>query len=450
MLTSENSDSPVQPLTPGSLHRPDSFSTYSVPNRGGASTGTNGTASARHSSDRSRSTPISTPRRVIHDLADMPHTTSPESDVSATAMMGLGIDLGAGQHVNGTPSAGGNNPTSSNYNSFGAGGEETLRHKTSSKSLNVHGQGQGNEDLFFTSQEYGQQSPARRGSVIVTAGTPTSSAAQGIQSSADSPRRVSILASSSSATSNGGPLIPDSGDPPPTASTTTSVASGAPPTIPSSLSASSSIQTQSSLTTPRLADPDTASITSSAPSSTYPASTGPGAASTAAPSSAGGKKMPWRRTSVGGSKKRKPTGLASAIAASGLAMANPGVAQPLAQFTPPPVPPTQTQVQPPRPPPKSPPRSAAVSTTAGRRSSNAERTTRSRSMSATGDDGISNGGYNGELYSDVSSESEDELDLNEDDIPVTGFAVASSKRNADFHEMFQSVPEGDYLIEGAR
>jgi hypothetical protein len=34
------------------------------------------------------------------------------------------------------------------------------------------------------------------------------------------------------------------------------------------------------------------------------------------------------------------------------------------------------------------------------------------------------------------------------DIPVTGFAVASSKRNADFHELFPNVPEGDYLIEG--
>lgn len=31
---------------------------------------------------------------------------------------------------------------------------------------------------------------------------------------------------------------------------------------------------------------------------------------------------------------------------------------------------------------------------------------------------------------------------------ITGFAVASSKRNADFHGMFQSVPEDDYLIEG--
>ncbi|KZT27659.1 GRAM-domain-containing protein [Neolentinus lepideus HHB14362 ss-1] len=44
-------------------------------------------------------------------------------------------------------------------------------------------------------------------------------------------------------------------------------------------------------------------------------------------------------------------------------------------------------------------------------------------------------------------ESSDELDLNEDDIPVTGFAVASNKRNADFHELFPSIPEGDYLID---
>lgn len=31
---------------------------------------------------------------------------------------------------------------------------------------------------------------------------------------------------------------------------------------------------------------------------------------------------------------------------------------------------------------------------------------------------------------------------------VTGFAVASSRRNTDFHELFRSIPEGDYLIEG--
>lgn len=53
---------------------------------------------------------------------------------------------------------------------------------------------------------------------------------------------------------------------------------------------------------------------------------------------------------------------------------------------------------------------------------------------------------------EVDEDDEDEellRDLNEEDIPVTGFAVASNKRNADFHDLFPSVPEGDYLIEGA-
>ena len=55
----------------------------------------------------------------------------------------------------------------------------------------------------------------------------------------------------------------------------------------------------------------------------------------------------------------------------------------------------------------------------------------------------------GDTFSgDESGSSSDELDLNEQDIPVTGFAVASNKRNADFHELFPNIPEGDYLIEG--
>ncbi|KAG8896134.1 hypothetical protein FRB99_009056 [Tulasnella sp. 403] len=45
------------------------------------------------------------------------------------------------------------------------------------------------------------------------------------------------------------------------------------------------------------------------------------------------------------------------------------------------------------------------------------------------------------------SDSQDEMSFNDQDIPITGFAVASSKRNADFHELFPAVPEGDYLIE---
>ena len=52
---------------------------------------------------------------------------------------------------------------------------------------------------------------------------------------------------------------------------------------------------------------------------------------------------------------------------------------------------------------------------------------------------------------DDDDSDDDELlaELNDGDIPVTGFAVASNKRNADFHELFKTIPEGDYLIEGA-
>lgn len=35
-----------------------------------------------------------------------------------------------------------------------------------------------------------------------------------------------------------------------------------------------------------------------------------------------------------------------------------------------------------------------------------------------------------------------------DHLPVTGFAVASNRRNAEFHTLFPTVDEGDYLIEG--
>ncbi|KAH7101443.1 hypothetical protein BKA62DRAFT_703829 [Auriculariales sp. MPI-PUGE-AT-0066] len=55
--------------------------------------------------------------------------------------------------------------------------------------------------------------------------------------------------------------------------------------------------------------------------------------------------------------------------------------------------------------------------------------------------------------SDDTSTSESETDdasrlfLDQDAIPVTGFAVASSKRNIEFHEMFPQVPPDDYLIE---
>ncbi|KAF9516001.1 hypothetical protein BS47DRAFT_1443735, partial [Hydnum rufescens UP504] len=52
-----------------------------------------------------------------------------------------------------------------------------------------------------------------------------------------------------------------------------------------------------------------------------------------------------------------------------------------------------------------------------------------------------------EELSDDVYDSPDAFSFQEDDIPVTGFAVASSKRNADFHELFPEIAQGDYLIE---
>jgi hypothetical protein len=51
------------------------------------------------------------------------------------------------------------------------------------------------------------------------------------------------------------------------------------------------------------------------------------------------------------------------------------------------------------------------------------------------------------LYGEDEEEDDSGSDL-DDDLPVSGFAVASTRRNADFHAMFPSVDEGDYLIEG--
>lgn len=51
------------------------------------------------------------------------------------------------------------------------------------------------------------------------------------------------------------------------------------------------------------------------------------------------------------------------------------------------------------------------------------------------------------MYGDDDDEDDSGSEL-DDDLPVTGFAVASNRRNADFHAMFPTVDEGDYLIEG--
>ena len=66
------------------------------------------------------------------------------------------------------------------------------------------------------------------------------------------------------------------------------------------------------------------------------------------------------------------------------------------------------------------------------------------------DPSISNTVGSDEAYDDEDDEDEEDTESEGDDhLPVTGFAVASNKRQADFHSMFSSVDEGDYLIEGA-
>ncbi|TXT04993.1 hypothetical protein VHUM_03813 [Vanrija humicola] len=59
---------------------------------------------------------------------------------------------------------------------------------------------------------------------------------------------------------------------------------------------------------------------------------------------------------------------------------------------------------------------------------------------AHGDD--SDDGYGSEDDSENESDTE-----GLDHLPVTGFAVASNRRNAEFHALFPTVDEGDYLIE---
>ncbi|KAI0354769.1 hypothetical protein OH77DRAFT_1404627 [Trametes cingulata] len=146
--------------------------------------------------------------------------------------------------------------------------------------------------------------------------------------------------------------------------------------------------------------------------------------------SAGSNKSPPRKGTASG-------GLASALAASGLAMANPGL-------TLPPISPADTSAA-----------NGGASGRGGRRSFDTPKTPpggRSRGTSinyGASDYSDRESFHSGEgAYSDEEGSSEsDELDLDPDDIPVTGFAVASNKRNQDFHELFPTVPEGDYLIE---
>ncbi|KAK7051518.1 hypothetical protein VNI00_004492 [Paramarasmius palmivorus] len=198
-----------------------------------------------------------------------------------------------------------------------------------------------------------------------------------------------------------------------------------------------------------------------------------------------GGRSPWTRK-----PSSKPTGLAGAIAASGLAMANSGLsstqhvqmhAQVQGALSPPkgsktlpnPVPPAMNRT----------PSNSNIS-----HASSPKRARRSSSGARSQIDGLppdSNGAaYDIDYYSGLDSDSSDDdedsssegaggengysesevpparsRELSVDslggrsgngelrDLPVTGFAVASSRRNAEFHELFPGIPEGDYLIE---
>ncbi|KAK7462674.1 hypothetical protein VKT23_007262 [Stygiomarasmius scandens] len=224
-------------------------------------------------------------------------------------------------------------------------------------------------------------------------------------------------------------------------------------------------------------DSDAASIRSAAPAPARSSSTSP-TQNTKRKETKG-----WRKPSS------KPTGLASAIAASGLAMANPALSgQQQVQLSPPlmaSAPPgsRKTSVssnQAPYMHGRSDSSSTNFSPTSGKKSSKKaknpsrassigsggkkRRPSASMSVNSDHDHGSVNGSnghlagvddyYSGlEDDSDEDSDDDDDddgvesLDLGVDDIPVTGFAVASSRRNADFHELFPSIPPGDYLIE---
>ena len=179
------------------------------------------------------------------------------------------------------------------------------------------------------------------------------------------------------------------------------------------------------------------------------------------------KSKGWKKPSLN-SQSKKPTGLAAALAASGMAMANPVVSQQMSTH----MQQQQQQLSPTSLSPKLPNKdingsptrhkihngrhsqvaSASVASVATNTSNFRRSRQPSLSLSTGGDnsDGMYDSGLEEFGNSDEEGDSDDNDLLNDlrEDIPVTGFAVASNKRNADFHELFRSIPEGDYLIEG--
>lgn len=123
-------------------------------------------------------------------------------------------------------------------------------------------------------------------------------------------------------------------------------------------------------------------------------------------------------------------GLASALAASGM-----GIAPPPSML----VSPTGNLA-----PPAISKRASNVSMNNGRTSP--ERTRVVRPHRRSSENSPTNGNNSGDDSEDYDSG--DALSFNDDEIPITGFAVATMKRNQDFHELFPQVPVDDYLIDG--
>ncbi|CAK5276130.1 unnamed protein product [Mycena citricolor] len=197
-------------------------------------------------------------------------------------------------------------------------------------------------------------------------------------------------------------------------------------------------------------------------------------------SSKGGKSKspsrPWKR-----SVPKKPVGLAGALAATGLAMANHGMSVDHQTTMNPQVMNTgeasgggPSLVTSPLQSPQMSARRRATSTASPEPAASRHRRQNTSTSTKSGDkrehrrrqttgSAVSHEDadeHQGAYYSGLEdssdgnttdTEDDDEsgldLDLGEDDIPVTGFAVASNKRNADFHELFPGIPEGDYLID---
>ncbi|KAF7301201.1 VASt domain-containing protein [Mycena indigotica] len=190
-----------------------------------------------------------------------------------------------------------------------------------------------------------------------------------------------------------------------------------------------------------------------------------------------GTGRPWKRSAT-----KKPMGLAGAIAASGLAMANPALTAPQQSTLSPQVMNTNNEnsgsslVTSPMQNPMATRRLTASPESnhrrihsgggtsngrGGRQMTDHQRRRTTGSAMSHGDGEAHSPDEQGGYYSGLDSSDEgsgddssdeggsglEDLDLGEDDIPVTGFAVASNKRNADFHELFPGIPEGDYLIE---